>query len=152
MKLKKKKKENFSFVGAVNHLGRKDTDNQRPWGLCLSCVWVCLSYMPLLKPCCLSLFFSLFPVENERDRVSELFHKFLWQTPNCFFELSVEWIKIRVFWISLKLLYIHVLNNICISGPVGASYLHRRVSLPQQFYHLNQVIWVAWQNLSGYLF
>lgn len=60
MKLKKKKKENFSFVGAVNHLVRKDTDSQQSRGLCLSRVWVCVSYIPLLKPCCLSLFFPYF--------------------------------------------------------------------------------------------
>ena len=61
------------------------------------CIFLFWNYVACLH------FFPLFPVENERERVSELFHKFLWQTPNCFFELSVEWIKIRVFWISLKL-------------------------------------------------
>ena len=149
---KKKKKKNFSFVGTVNHCVGKEIDKQWSCPLCLSSVWVYLSYIPLLKSCCFSPFFPLFPIENETDRDLELFHKFLWLIPNCLFEFSVEWIKKRVFWICLKLKQIRVLNNICISDPISASYLHWRFSPPQQFYHPNHVIWCAWHKLSRYVF
>ena len=90
MKLKKKKKREFlicrSSEPPCEEGHRQPTI---PGALLIPCVGVCIVYSSSETMLLVSIF-SLFPVETGRDRVSELFHTFLWQTPNCFFELSVE--------------------------------------------------------------